>query len=236
MSRALQRARRRCPLPDPTCGDSPRSRPRLVHGPRHTAAQSGTRLHIQQDPGLSVSADHGVCVALLRSAPGRIRTCAHGSGGHGAKRAGMTSDLRGSCRALMRQAISLATHSQARLGHPLARRAVEAKGVASGRTIWTHPPAYDADPSAPCFRLSDQPFTDFRRCSCGGSAWVCGCRRTIASPAIKKVPTAWPPFFSKREPAFERPSERVSALQGDYFLARNRELRPKGLGSKSSPC
>ena len=65
-----------------TCGNVSRSRPRLVQRPRHTAAPGRTRLHIREDPALSVSADDGVFGHLIQGAPGRIRTCAHGSGGH----------------------------------------------------------------------------------------------------------------------------------------------------------
>jgi hypothetical protein len=63
-----------------TCADAPRSRPQLVHGPRHKAASGGTALHKHEDPGLSVSAGDGVFGHLMLGAPGRIRTCAHGSG------------------------------------------------------------------------------------------------------------------------------------------------------------
>ncbi len=65
---------------DLTCGNVSRSRPRLVHRPRHGAASGCIRLHIREDPGLSVSAGDGVFGHLMRGAPGRIRTCAHGSG------------------------------------------------------------------------------------------------------------------------------------------------------------
>lgn len=56
-------------------------------GPDATAlrAQPGApdhiRLHIREDPDFSELADGGVFGHFLRSAPGRIRTCAHGSGG-----------------------------------------------------------------------------------------------------------------------------------------------------------
>lgn len=71
------------PFVDLTCGDASRSLPRLVHRPRHrhTAAPGGIRLHIHEDPILSVSAGDGVFGHLMLGAPGRIRTCAHGSGG-----------------------------------------------------------------------------------------------------------------------------------------------------------
>src|SRR5690606_5392216 len=81
-------ARRVTVAPDPrsrtarlTGDNAPRSRPRLVHRPRHTSAPGGTRLHIREDPVLSESADGGVFGHLVQGAPGRIRTCAHGSGG-----------------------------------------------------------------------------------------------------------------------------------------------------------
>ena len=47
---------------------------------RHTAARGGIQLYIREDPGLSVSAGDGVFGHLIQGAPGRIRTCAHGSG------------------------------------------------------------------------------------------------------------------------------------------------------------
>lgn len=65
----------------PAREDVPGSSPRTIHGPRCTPAQGCTRPHIREDPGLSVSAGDGVFGHLMRSAPGRIRTCAHGSGG-----------------------------------------------------------------------------------------------------------------------------------------------------------
>jgi hypothetical protein len=68
------------PFPGLTRGDASRSCPRIVHGPRHTVAQGGIRVHIREDPGLSVSAGDGVFGHLILGAPGRIRTCAHGSG------------------------------------------------------------------------------------------------------------------------------------------------------------
>jgi hypothetical protein len=55
--------------------------PRTGRSARHSAAPSGIRLHIHEDPGLSVSAGDGVFGHLMQGAPGRIRTCAHGSGG-----------------------------------------------------------------------------------------------------------------------------------------------------------
>jgi hypothetical protein len=64
-----------------TWDNARRSRPRFVHRPRHTPAPCGTCLHIREDPGLSVSAGDGVFGHLMLGAPGRIRTCAHGSGG-----------------------------------------------------------------------------------------------------------------------------------------------------------
>ncbi len=59
----------------------------LLQDPAHdSSAHTGTRLHIREDPVLSESADGGVFGHLMQGAPGRIRTCAHGSGGPVASR------------------------------------------------------------------------------------------------------------------------------------------------------
>ncbi|MDQ0598939.1 hypothetical protein QF037_003284 [Streptomyces canus] len=79
-----------------TCGNAPRSRPRLAHRARHTPASSGIRLHTREDPALSITAGYGVSGHLIQGAPGRIRTCAHGSGEHANDMRNYGPDLRGS--------------------------------------------------------------------------------------------------------------------------------------------
>ncbi|GGZ33459.1 hypothetical protein GCM10010308_54830 [Streptomyces vinaceusdrappus] len=73
-----------------------REDPVRIHRPRHAAAPGGTRLHIREDPGLSVNAGDGVLGTLTQCAPGRIRTCAHGSGVIAPIKPGTPSDLCGS--------------------------------------------------------------------------------------------------------------------------------------------
>ncbi|GAA3499361.1 hypothetical protein GCM10019016_064650 [Streptomyces prasinosporus] len=64
--------------PDHAEADSPAATPQRVC---RAATPDGTRLHTREDPALSVSAGDGVFGHLMQGAPGRIRTCAHGSGG-----------------------------------------------------------------------------------------------------------------------------------------------------------
>ncbi len=78
---AARRLRDASDTSGPPREDAPGSHPRTTHGPRHTTAPNSTRPHIREDPGLSVSAGDGVFGHLIQGAPGRIRTCAHGSGG-----------------------------------------------------------------------------------------------------------------------------------------------------------
>ncbi|GAA0668190.1 hypothetical protein GCM10009535_55050 [Streptomyces thermocarboxydovorans] len=51
-------------------------------------------MHIREDPVLSVSAGDGVLGHLIDGAPGRIRTCAHGSGEHAQDMCECAADLR----------------------------------------------------------------------------------------------------------------------------------------------
>lgn len=64
-----------------TCGGAVKIITPSLRDHCHRAASGGIRLHIREDPALSVLAGGGVFRHFLGSAPGRIRTCAHGSGG-----------------------------------------------------------------------------------------------------------------------------------------------------------
>jgi hypothetical protein len=132
-----------------TCRNAPISHPRLVHAPRHTAAPSGIRLHIREDPGLSVSAGDGVFGHLIQGAPDRIRTTESCTMAHLAGRERKPIGTRPPA------------HSLTVIGYTTTRDAIQVKGSQGRPASPYSPTARDDAPRPPGGVRHSQEWTAF---------------------------------------------------------------------------